>query len=962
MRTFLLLCLIALFPTVLMAQKTTGGIKGTIYDSVNDYALQSASISVYKQSDSSIVEFQLSNTSGDFDIKNLPPKVPLYMIVSHTGYRPLVKNLLLDSLNLNTDFKKLFLSQKAENEMDEVVVKAVQPIRMNGDTLEINPDAFKLDSNAVVEDMLMRVPGLTVWGDGTITMNGRKLEKVYVDGKPFFGGAAQTATQNLPKNAIEKIQLYQEKDLSKVQQSEEKTDSLYAMNIKLKADKKKGMFGKIGAGYGTDDRYTGDGVMQFYNKRTQAGIAAGINNINKEEGTGENAFLENTFKSNFRVFFGGRGGGADGITRRTYANAKIQHSFSESDNSQFYNRMSADYGYLNTLRNVLTNTTNIQNITQNNSSYKLSNIGESRGMNNNTSNNVKFMYENRKQFGNFVNLTANYTNQFTTSENESTTNVFKNDSTAISTALNRNRSTTVNDNLNMFGFIRSNDAGQLQDPRKNFMLFFNGGYNNSSSNSNTVSRFLSYIDTIPSDLIDRKYNTLNRNYNASLTLNYDGFKSLIFGIYNFFNIDVSLANDISISRSEMDSRVADLDTLNNLYQANDLLTNNNILTNFSYKPGLSFRKSINKSVWEKYNYWFSMGVELKYQFLNQKNESSFLFRNIDRNFTAFTPNLNMNFNYNKNNAYRINSYLWANMQQTPASIDQLYPLVDSTNRYNIIAGNPNLKASTNTYANWNFDISRAKMNTKSNYSAGIGINYNNTANAVSDNLVYDSSGRSIRYLINVDNQRAISGNFNTRFSMNLTKLSNLNFSYRLNLSTNERPGFINSVNSTSTNNSISNNLSATYSLIDKFNITIGETIATNRSVQQSISRISSVIRNYTTTGNINYFITKELTLNTSLNYQNNIAANGNSVKVNIWNANAIYRFMQQKAELKLSAFDLLRQNKNITNFVRENAATTTISNGLQQYFMVTLSYYPRKFGGSNRPSPPSSGGAIMIVR
>ncbi|MCH5689571.1 hypothetical protein LWM68_38275 [Niabella sp. W65] len=62
------------------------------------------------------------------------------------------------------------------------------------------------------------------------------------------------------------------------------------------------MFGKIGAGYGTDDRYTGDGVMQFYNKRTQAGIAAGINNINKEEGTGENAFLENTFKSNFRVF------------------------------------------------------------------------------------------------------------------------------------------------------------------------------------------------------------------------------------------------------------------------------------------------------------------------------------------------------------------------------------------------------------------------------------------------------------------------------------------------------------------------------------------------------------------------------------------------------------------------------------------------------------------------------------
>lgn len=962
MRTFLLLCLIALSPLVLMAQKATGGVKGIIYDSINDYALQSASISVFKQADSSIVDFQLTNTSGEFDIKNLPSKVPMYLMITHTGYRPLIKNFLLDSASLFPDFKKLILYPKEDNEMDEVVVKAVQPIRMNGDTLEINPDAFKLDSNAVVEDMLMRVPGLTVWGDGTITMNGRKLEKVYVDGKPFFGGAAQTATQNLPKNAIEKIQLYQEKDLSKVQQSEEKADSLYSMNIKLKADKKKGMFGKIGGGYGTDNRYTGDGVMQFYNSRTQAGIAAGINNINKEEGTGENAFLENTFKSNFRIFFGGRGGAADGITRRTYANAKIQHSFSESENSQFYNRMSADYGYLNTLKNVTTNTTNIQNITNDAGSYKLSNIGESNSSNNSSSNNVKFMYENRKQFGNFVNITANYTNQFSTSENESATNVFRDDSTAISTAINNSRSATTNDNINVFGFVRSNDAGQLQDPRKNFMLYFNGGYNNASSNSNTVSRFLSYIDTIPSDLIDRRYNNLNSNYNASLTFNYDGFKSLLFGIYNFFNIDVSLANDLSISRSEVDSRVTDFDTIINMYRRNDLLTNNNILTNFSYRPGLSLRKSINKSVWEKYNYWFSMGLELKYQFQTQKNESSFLFRNIERNFNAFAPNMNMNFSYNKNNAYRIQSWLYANMQQNLPSIDQLFPLVDSTNRYNIVAGNPDLKASTSTYGNWNFDISRAKMNTKSNYSASLGVNYNNTSNAVSDNLVYDSSGRSIRYLVNVDNQRSISGNFSTRFSTNITKMSNINFSYRLSLSTNERPGFINYVSSKSVNNSVSNNLSATYSLIDKFNITIGETIATNKSQQQGASRISSLIRNYTTSGNINYFITKELTLNTSLNYQNNIAANGNSVKVNIWNANAIYRFMQQKAELKLSAFDLLRQNKNITNFVRDNSATTTITNGLQQYFMVTFSYYPRKFGGGNRPGPPPSAGAIMIIR
>lgn len=150
-------------------------------------------------------------------------------------------------------------------------------------------------------------------------------------------------------------------------------------------------------------------------------------------------------------------------------------------------------------------------------------------------------------------------------------------------------------------------------------------------------------------------------------------------------------------------------------------------------------------------------------------------------------------------------------------------------------------------------------------------------------------------------------------------------------------------------------LNLTYHLIDKVTINLGETIGHNRNEQRGKTTISSVIRNYSTKGNVTYKITKGLTVNTSLDYQNNVAANGNSIKANIWNAGANYRFMQQKAELKLSAFDLLRQNKNIENFVRENSATTTITNGLQQYFMVTFSFYPRKFGSNNAPPPPTGG-------
>ncbi|MCD2424890.1 outer membrane beta-barrel family protein [Niabella pedocola] len=959
MRRLVLLTLI-LLPFAVFAQKKTGSIKGILYDSINDYALQSASVTVYKQADSSIVEFQLSNTQGEFEIKNIPVKTALYCMISYTGYRPLIRNFQLDTLTMLTNFGKLFLTHQGKDELDEVVIKAVQPLRMNGDTLEINPDAFKLDSNAVVEDMLLRVPGLTVWGDGTITMNGRKLEKVYVDGKPFFGGAAQTATQNLPKNAIEKIQLYQEKDVSKLTNTEEKTDSLYSMNIKLKADKKKGLFGKVGAGYGTDNRYTGDAVAQAYDKKNQLGVAAGINNINKEEGTGENAFMENTFKSNFRFFYGGRGNANDGITRRTYGNLKWQHSFSESENSQFYNRFTSDYGYLNTYKNYLSNSTSVQTV----DNYKLSNISNNKSNNDNTSNTVKFLYENRKKFGNYVNISANYVNQYSTSSSEGQTNVFRNDTTAVSRNSSSSYSTSNSNNFYMFGWMRSNDYEMRDDPRKNYSINFGGGYNESQTNRGTINTLESLADSIYTNTIDRKYNNYNKSYNANIGLNYDGLRPLLFGIYNFFNINMSLMNNINFSRNEQDATAFDLDTLTHQYVVNQHLTNTNTLTNFSYNPALNFNKSINKSVWGKYYYWLNFGMDLRYQFLNQSNESSILNRNIDRSFNAFVPSLNANFSYQKENAMRINSYVWANMSAQPPSIDQLYPIIDDAERYNMIAGNPFLKAPKTKNVNYNFEINRARLNSKSNYGARLGFNFNDVSRAIGDSLVYlsDSTGRSIRYLINVGHQRTLGGNLNLNFSTNINKMNTISFNYTASLNNNNRPGYINNKMSTSDNTSLSNNFNVLYNWIDKFNISIGEIVSTNRNRQSNSKQPVSMIRNYTTTSNINYFITKSLTFNTSVNYQTNKAANREAVTATIWNANAIYRFMQQKAELRLSAFDLLRQNKNIVNSLANNAAITTVTNGLQQYYMITFSYYPRKFGGGGNRRSGGSPGMIMMRR
>jgi hypothetical protein len=225
-----------------------GSVKGIAKDSVYNSALQSATVAIYKVEDSVLLGYQLAGSSGEFNFKEIPVGIPLQIVISYSGFKSFKKVFSIPVDQKDMDLSMLNV-QRSTDMLDEVTVEYIPPVRMNGDTLEFNANAFKLDKDAVVEDLLRKLPGVTVWGDGVIYVNGRQVNNLLVDGKPFFGGDSQVAIQNLPKNAIDKIQVYNQN-----QDVQNPLDSVIEVNIKLKADKKTGKFGKLGVGleHGSD--------------------------------------------------------------------------------------------------------------------------------------------------------------------------------------------------------------------------------------------------------------------------------------------------------------------------------------------------------------------------------------------------------------------------------------------------------------------------------------------------------------------------------------------------------------------------------------------------------------------------------------------------------------------------------------------------------------------------------------
>ncbi|GAA4327666.1 hypothetical protein GCM10023149_31210 [Mucilaginibacter gynuensis] len=265
-------------------------MSGWVKDSATLNNLAQATISFYRQKDSSVVKYQFNDSRGRFNIGGLPLDTGLILTVSYIGFKPYKKQFRLSASQAMIDFGKILMTESNQL-LDEVIIKP-PPMVMRGDTLEFNADAFSTEKNAVVGDLLKRLPGVIIWGDGKITVNGKKVSQVMVEGKIFFSGDARIATDNLPKGVVDKIQVIKDK-------STEERDSAQTvtLNIALKKGKKSGVFGKVGGGVGTDKKYQGDLMLAGFSPKSQLSVAGNLNNINKAALSVQEMMVNSSYRS-----------------------------------------------------------------------------------------------------------------------------------------------------------------------------------------------------------------------------------------------------------------------------------------------------------------------------------------------------------------------------------------------------------------------------------------------------------------------------------------------------------------------------------------------------------------------------------------------------------------------------------------------------------------------------------------
>ena len=270
MKKKLLFISILIFSTAIFSQKVT--LSGAVKDSLQN-PMPYANVIAKPKDVSKNLKFAITDNDGFYKLL-LEKGDTINISISYLGYKPIEYQFIALK---NT--KKDFVLQQSSESLDEIVIE--MPVTVRGDTTTYKTDKFTDGSERKLKNVLKKLPGVEVDKNGTVTVQGKKVTKMLVDGKKFFGGNSKLAVENIPANAVGNVEVID--NYNEVAFLKGLTDSdEMAMNIKLKEDKKRFLFGDVEVGKGNEDFYKTSANLFYYSPKTNVNFIGNLNNVGEK--------------------------------------------------------------------------------------------------------------------------------------------------------------------------------------------------------------------------------------------------------------------------------------------------------------------------------------------------------------------------------------------------------------------------------------------------------------------------------------------------------------------------------------------------------------------------------------------------------------------------------------------------------------------------------------------------------
>nr|WP_294795335.1 outer membrane beta-barrel family protein [uncultured Mucilaginibacter sp.] len=263
-RNLMITLAFCLCAATLFAQKNHS-VKGIIIDKTEKNALQNVTVTILSARDSMLQAFSYTLADGSFAVNKLDTGSYLLLVSLHS-YADYIAPFMLNAQSPDHDLGSISITLKAKLLQEVMINGGVTAIKLKGDTTEFNAKAYVIQPNDKVEDLLRQLPGIQVDNNGRITAQGQVINKVLVDGEEFFSDDPLLVTRNIRADMVSKVQLFDKKSDQATFSGIDDGKKTKTINIVLKEDKRKGTFGKVDAGQGTNNYYQLQAIANRFNK------------------------------------------------------------------------------------------------------------------------------------------------------------------------------------------------------------------------------------------------------------------------------------------------------------------------------------------------------------------------------------------------------------------------------------------------------------------------------------------------------------------------------------------------------------------------------------------------------------------------------------------------------------------------------------------------------------------------